>query len=517
MAFAKSHRDPYATSVGHLIEKATFAGVQTEDWGQFMHICDIINTAHDGPKDAVKALKKRISKNYNHKEIQLTLSLIDMCMQNCGPSFQSLIVKKEFVKDSLVKLLNPRYTLPLDVQNRILNFIKTWSQGFPGGVDVSEVKEVYLDLLKKGVQFPPSEAEAERAGLETSQISSNPPTPVPSAPALSSVIAPKNSTITLVPEQLCSAGGFHVLVETGLWNGSCVPQLIPIAADRTVQIPFQSSIGKLHSELDMVKMNVRVMSTILMENIPGSENREDMELLQKLYKTGREMQERIMDLLVVVENEDVTVELIQVNEDLNNAILGCERFTRNQQRILEQNKNQTEDANITSEPSAPSCDLLDLSPSPPKPRATLGELNSVNAQLSDLNFTSSSPAVTNNVKPSLCPQMDLLALENTETSLFAQRTSQNLSSSHAYENFPEHSNSVLLQPVSLQTIPATPSNQTLPSLPGNHPAMTKNDLQLPHYYEVMEFDPLAPAVTAEAIYEEIDGHHQKGAESHSDC
>lgn len=28
------------------------------------------------------------------------------------------------------------------------------------------MKEVYLDLLKKGVQFPPSEAEAERAGLE---------------------------------------------------------------------------------------------------------------------------------------------------------------------------------------------------------------------------------------------------------------------------------------------------------------------------------------------------------------
>lgn len=49
-------------------------------------------------------------------------------------------------------------------------------------------------------------------------------------------------------------------------------------------------------------------------------------LWQKLYKTGREMQERIMDLLIVVENEDVTIELIQVNEDLNNALLGCERW-----------------------------------------------------------------------------------------------------------------------------------------------------------------------------------------------
>ncbi|VFV17897.1 tom1-like protein 1 [Lynx pardinus] len=384
MAFGKSHRDPYATSVGHLIEKATFAGVQTEDWGQFMHICDIINTTHDGPKDAVKALKKRISKNYNHKEIQLTLS--------------------------------------------------------------------------------------------TAHIS-NPPSSVPSAPVLPTVIVPKSSTITLVPEQ----------------------------------------IGKLHSELDMAKMNVRVMSAILMENIPGSEDREDIELLQKLYKTCREMQERIMDLLVVVENEDVTIELIQVNEDLNNAILGCERFTRNQQRILEQNRNQREDANTTSEPSAPSCDLFDPRLSPPMPRATLGELNTVNAQLSDLNFRSPSPVVTNNLKPSLHPQVDLLAWEDTETPLFAQRTGQNITANHTYESFPEYSNSVLLQPVNVQNVPATPSSQRLPSLPISHPAMAENDLQPPNYYEVMEFDPLAPVVTTEAVYEEIDVHHQKGAQSHSDC
>uniref|UniRef100_A0A8C6I6K8 Target of myb1-like 1 (chicken) n=1 Tax=Mus spicilegus TaxID=10103 RepID=A0A8C6I6K8_MUSSI len=398
MAFGKSHRDPYATSVGHLIEKATFAGVLTEDWGQFLHICDIINTTQDGPKDAVKALKKRISKNYNHKEIQLSLSLIDMCVQNCGPSFQSLIVKKEFIKDTLVKLLNPRYTLPLETQNRILNFIK---------------------------------------------------------------------------------------------------------------------IGKLHSELDMVKMNVKVMTAILMENTPGSENHEDIELLRKLYKTGREMQERIMDLLVVVENEDVTMELIQVNEDLNNAILGYERFTRNQQRLLEQKRNPTEATGTSSEPSAPSCDLLDLSPIVPVPTPNEGALNSVNAQLSGLSVSSPSPVISNNLYPSLQPQRDLLASEDIEIpTLFPQRTSQNLASSHTYDNF--HSNSVLLQPVSLHTATAAAAaNQRLPPLPSSHPVLKDGDLQPPNYYEVMEFDPLAP--TTEAVYEEIDGYHQKEAQSHSDC
>ncbi|XP_029339463.1 TOM1-like protein 1 isoform X1 [Mus caroli] len=518
MAFGKSHRDPYATSVGHLVEKATFAGVQTEDWGQFMHICDIINTTQDGPKDAVKALKKRISKNYNHKQIQLSLSLIDMCVQNCGPSFQSLIVKKEFIKDTLVKLLNPRYTLPLETQNRILNFIKTWSQGFPGGVDVSEVKEVYLDLLKKGVQFPPSDGEPETR-QEAGQISPNRPTSVPTAPALSSIIAPKNPTISLVPEQ----------------------------------------IGKLHSELDMVKMNVKVMTAILMENTPGSENHEDIELLRKLYKTGREMQERIMDLLVVVENEDVTMELIQVNEDLNNAILGYERFARNQQRLSEQKRNPTEATSTSSEPSAPSCDLLDLSPIVPVPTPNEGALNSVNAQLSGLSVSSPSPVITNNLYPSLQPQMDLLASEDVEMPTlatdpllpradavfdvefhdvtrkalrpdgngyhfgnhavlshyprFPQRTSQNLASSHTYDNI--HSNSVLLQPVSLHTATAAAANQRLPPLPSSHPVIKDGDLQPPNYYEVMEFDPLAP--TTEAVYEEIDGYHQKGAQSHSDC
>uniref|UniRef100_A0A8B9P4U4 Target of myb1 like 1 membrane trafficking protein n=1 Tax=Apteryx owenii TaxID=8824 RepID=A0A8B9P4U4_APTOW len=198
-----------------------------------MHICDLINATEEGPKDAVKALKKKLSKNCNHKEIRLTLSLLDMCIENCGPRFQSLVVKKDFCKDKLVKLLNPRYNLPIDMQEKILTFIMMWARGFQGMVDVSEVKEVYLELLKKGVEFPSS----------GTNIGSSPSSASPAKRSL--LPLPTGPTLLLIPEQ----------------------------------------IGKLYSELDMAKMNVKVMSSILKENVPGSENPDDMNLLQVCYNS----------------------------------------------------------------------------------------------------------------------------------------------------------------------------------------------------------------------------------------
>uniref|UniRef100_A0A8D2J937 VHS domain-containing protein n=1 Tax=Varanus komodoensis TaxID=61221 RepID=A0A8D2J937_VARKO len=40
---------------GRLIEKATFGTLWTEEWDQCMHSCDLINTAEDGRKDAIRA------------------------------------------------------------------------------------------------------------------------------------------------------------------------------------------------------------------------------------------------------------------------------------------------------------------------------------------------------------------------------------------------------------------------------------------------------------------------------
>lgn len=49
----------------------------SENWSLNMEICDMINDTEEGPKDAVKAIRKRLLQNAgkNHKIIMYTLTV----------------------------------------------------------------------------------------------------------------------------------------------------------------------------------------------------------------------------------------------------------------------------------------------------------------------------------------------------------------------------------------------------------------------------------------------------------
>uniref|UniRef100_A0A6I8NTT8 VHS domain-containing protein n=1 Tax=Ornithorhynchus anatinus TaxID=9258 RepID=A0A6I8NTT8_ORNAN len=65
------------------LEKSTVGTTRSENWDRFPRICDLINTTQGGPRDAVRALKKRLSQNCNHKEIRLTLSWASHLTSRC--------------------------------------------------------------------------------------------------------------------------------------------------------------------------------------------------------------------------------------------------------------------------------------------------------------------------------------------------------------------------------------------------------------------------------------------------
>ncbi|KAM9784500.1 target of Myb protein 1 isoform X4 [Syngnathus typhle] len=151
--------NPYSTPIGQRIEIATSSSLPSEDWSINMEICDMVNGSEEGPKDAVRAIKKRIVGNKNFKEVMLALTVLETCVKNCGYRFHILVTTRDFIEGVLVRSIIPRNNPPLIVHDRVLGVIQAWADAFRSSPDLTGVVSVYEDLRRKGLEFPTTELE----------------------------------------------------------------------------------------------------------------------------------------------------------------------------------------------------------------------------------------------------------------------------------------------------------------------------------------------------------------------
>ncbi|XP_054891959.1 TOM1-like protein 2 isoform X1 [Poeciliopsis prolifica] len=325
--------NPYSTPVGQCIERATDGGLQSEDWTLNMEICDIINETDEGPKDAMRALKKRLSGNKNYREVMLALTVLETCVKNCGHRFHIHVAHRDFIDGVLVKIISPKANPPTIVQDKVLSLIQSWADAFRSSPDLTGVVHIYEELKRKGIEFPMADLDA-LSPIHTPQRG----TPEVD-PAMMKYLAPN-----------ASAAGNPKPIQTTptATQASNIPS--PVTAT-----PEQ--IARLRSELDIVRGNIKVMSEMLTELVPGQEDASDLELLQELNRTCRAMQQRVVELISRVSNEEVTEELLHVNDDLNNIFLRYERYERYRSGRAAQNNG------MLAEPTEDN--LIDLGPGSP--------------------------------------------------------------------------------------------------------------------------------------------------------
>ncbi|XP_042363469.1 TOM1-like protein 2 isoform X3 [Plectropomus leopardus] len=297
--------NPYSTPVGHCIERATDGSLQSEDWTLNMEICDIINETEDGPKDAIRAVKKRLNGNRNYREVMLALTVLETCVKNCGHRFHALVTSRDFVDGVLVKIISPKNNPPTIVQDKVLALIQAWADAFRSSPDLTGVVQIYEELKRKGIEFPMSDLET-LSPIHTPQR-------LASAPEGDAALHKFSTTTQPTPQAVPPA--------------YTSPQVPNIHASGSIN-PTPEQICRLRSELDIVRGNTKVMSEMLTEMVPGQEDASDYELLQELNRTCRAMQQRIVELISCVSNEAVTEELLHVNDDLNNIFLRYERYER---------------------------------------------------------------------------------------------------------------------------------------------------------------------------------------------
>ncbi|KAM4598444.1 TOM1-like protein 2 [Polymixia lowei] len=346
--------NPYSTPVGQCIERATDGGLQNEDWTLNMEICDIINETEEGPKDAVRALKKRLGGNKNYREVMLALTVLETCVKNCGHRFHVQVANRDFIDGVLVKIISPKTNPPTIVQDKVLALIQAWADAFRSSPDLTGVVHIYEELKRKGIEFPMADLDAlspihtpQRGIPEVDPAILKYKAPVspaagPPKPAISPNPVPVPVSVTQIP---------HIPNAPG-----------PITAN-----PEQ--IARLRSELDIVRGNTKVMSEMLTEMVPGQEDASDLELLQELNRTCRAMQQRVVELISRVSNEEVTEELLHVNDDLNNIFLRYERYERYRSGRAAQNNGMlseaTEDNLIDLGPGSPAVVTPRVTSSPP--------------------------------------------------------------------------------------------------------------------------------------------------------
>ncbi|XP_041852063.1 TOM1-like protein 2 isoform X2 [Melanotaenia boesemani] len=337
--------NPYSTPVGQCIERATDGGLQNEDWTLNMEICDIINETDEGPKDAMRALKKRLSGNRNYREVMLALTVLETCVKNCGHRFHVQVANRDFIDGVLVKVISPKANPPTIVQDKVLSLIQSWADAFRSSPDLTGVVHIYEELKRKGIEFPMADLDA-----------------------LSPIHTPQRGTPEVDPAMI------KYLAPVSPAAGILRPAPPAPATTQASGMPgpitaTPEQIARLRSELDVVRGNIKVMSEMLTEMVPGQEDASDLELLQELNRTCRAMQQRVVELISRVSNEEVTEELLHVNDDLNNIFLRYERYERYRSGRAARNNGMlteaTEDNLIDLGPGSPAVVTPRITSSPP--------------------------------------------------------------------------------------------------------------------------------------------------------
>ncbi|XP_078609842.1 TOM1-like protein 2 isoform X14 [Branchiostoma floridae x Branchiostoma japonicum] len=311
--------NPFSSQVGQQIEQATDATLGNENWAMMMEICDIINETDEGPKDALKAIKRRLQTKGNHKVLMLTLTVLETCVKNCGHRFHVLVANKDFVNE-MVKIIQPKNNPSTTLQERVLSLIQTMSDAFRNYPDLQGVVQVHEELRSKGVEFPMTDLD-NLAPIHTPERS------VP--PELDPAIArTRPASVTAAPAQRPPSQPQQQPAQQQQPQQNPPGSPGAIGALQGPINPTPEQLGKLRSELDVVEGNTKVMSEMLTEMTPGQEDPADLELLHELNRTCHAMQQRIVELIDKVANEEVTGELLRINDDLNNVFLRFERFER---------------------------------------------------------------------------------------------------------------------------------------------------------------------------------------------
>jgi len=307
--------DPFHTAIGEKLLEATDEHLISENWEANLAICDLINSSSQGPDQAVRAIRRRLElgAGKSPKSTLLTLTVLESCVKNCRKQFTILVCSRDFSDFLLSRVISPQLDPGPEIQTKVLSLLQSWAHAFSHDPELQGVAEVYIELKKKGIQFPvPSDddlllVQSMQPGPRSPSHSHSASTPTPSIGGLSLQSPTHSNNSRHTPTK--SQSSMEVR-----------PRKIPLGGKLT-----SDQVSKLSRDIQITQRHLAVFSELLSELVPGQEHPEDLEMLVGVAATSQEMQDRVMELLGAVDSPEITAALLDINDKMNSEM---ERYKR---------------------------------------------------------------------------------------------------------------------------------------------------------------------------------------------
>uniref|UniRef100_A0A8C4NMX5 Uncharacterized protein n=1 Tax=Eptatretus burgeri TaxID=7764 RepID=A0A8C4NMX5_EPTBU len=131
------------------LNKATNPLNNAEEWEEIQRFCSEVNKELEGPQYATRLLSHKIQSPQEWEAMQ-GLTVLEVCMRNCGARFHAEVGKYRFLNE-LIKVLSPKYLgarSTAKVKNKIVELMYSWTVGI---ANETKIQDAYKMLKRQGV------------------------------------------------------------------------------------------------------------------------------------------------------------------------------------------------------------------------------------------------------------------------------------------------------------------------------------------------------------------------------
>ncbi|XP_027728887.1 ADP-ribosylation factor-binding protein GGA1 isoform X2 [Vombatus ursinus] len=277
------------------INRATNPLNKELDWDSIEAFCEQLNKELEGPPLATRLLAHKIQSPQEWEATQ-ALTVLEMCMKNCGKQFHDEVGKFRFLNE-LIKVVSPKYLgtrTPDKVKDKILELLYSWTLGLPQEVKIAEA---YQMLKKQGI------VKTDPKLPEDSPFSA-PPT------------RPKNG---IFEDEEKSKMLARLLKSSHPEDLRAANKLIKEMVQEDQK--RMEKISKRVNAIEEVNTNVRLLTEMVTGYSQGETSVSNDELMKELYQRCERMRPMLFRLASDTEdNDEALAEILQANDNLTQVI-----------------------------------------------------------------------------------------------------------------------------------------------------------------------------------------------------